>query len=84
MSNHNNEMMDRIEQVWNELSYEQKEAATAKVFQAIRECIDDPDYSFRGLIYGLLNFEPQSYTPLYLSGGMVITNYIGDTQTEKT
>lgn len=68
-------MMDQIQAVWNALTYEQKEAATAIVFECIRDAISAQP-SFRGLIYDIMGFGLESYTPLYLSGGMDITNYI--------
>lgn len=76
MENHFDPMLDELQARWDALSYDDKEAATAIVFQALREVIKDGGTSFRGLIYEYLDFGPQSYTPLYLSGGMDITNNI--------
>lgn len=68
---------------WDSMSYDQREAATIIVFNAIREAIREPR-TFRGLIYDLLGFDLTSYTPLYLAGGMDITNYICEHTEDET
>ena len=70
-------LRDELNATWDSLTYEQQEAATAVVFDAIVEAIKDQP-SFRGLIYDIMGFGPRSYTPLYISGGMTITNFIGE------
>ena len=49
--------------------------AAAWVIGKVVEAIDIGP-SFRGFIYGLMGFGPESYTPLYLAGGMAFTNAI--------
>jgi hypothetical protein len=38
----------------------------------------DGGHGFRGMIYGELEFGPEAYLPLYLAGGMQITNALSD------
>lgn len=53
--------------------YETRLAVTAWVFEAIVKHATDGG-SFRYLIYDRLGFEHDAYVPLYLAGGMVISN----------
>ena len=55
---------------WNALSYEDREMIARFIF----EQITDSPCSYRKLIYGRLGFEGKSYAPLYVAGGMAITN----------
>jgi hypothetical protein len=43
------------------------------VFKHIVDHANDPG-SFRVLIYDRLGFNPDAYVPLYIAGGMVISN----------
>ncbi len=53
--------------------YETRLAVTAQVFKAICDHARDGG-TFRYLIYDRLGFEADAYMPLYLAGGMDISN----------
>jgi len=59
-----------IKQVWNELIYTQKLAATAYVFRQITS----GKQSFRHLIYDQLGFKEDAYIILHSEGGSQIAN----------
>jgi len=65
--------MKTVEEVWNEMSYDQRLAATAYVFEKICEHAKSRG-TFRYLIYDRLGFETDAYTLLYGAGGMTISN----------
>jgi hypothetical protein len=56
-----------------ECPYETRLAVTAWVMKHIVQHAQDGG-SFRHLIYGRLGFEMDAYVPLYLAGGMTISN----------
>ena len=56
-----------------ECPYETKFAIVAWVFQAIVDHAKE-GRSYRYLIYERLGFGPDAYVPLYLAGGMSISN----------
>lgn len=45
----------------------------AWVFAHVRDALTEGS-TFRGLIYDRMGFPPSAYTPLYLAGGMFITD----------
>jgi hypothetical protein len=63
----------RDEEIWNSLDLESRLAAAAFV---IRKIVDHgrEGGTFRYLIYDRLGFGPEAYVPLYLAGGMHISN----------
>lgn len=69
-------ILSEAQETWDQLSYEQKEAAATIIFNAIDSLLDTPR-SFRGLIYDVLGFDLESYGILYMAGGMNITNHLG-------
>jgi|APCry1669188970_1035186.scaffolds.fasta_scaffold95503_3 hypothetical protein len=64
----------RDEEIWNSLDLESRLAAAAFV---IRKIVDHgrEGGTFRYLIYDRLGFGPEAYVPLYLAGGMHISNH---------
>jgi hypothetical protein len=62
------------EKIWASLDLETQLAAAAFV---IRKIVDHgrEGGSFRYLIYDRLGFGPEAYIPLYLAGGMHISNH---------
>jgi hypothetical protein len=48
----------------------------AWVFAKLNESINNGGCSFRYLIYDLMGFGPEAYAPLYIAGGMNLTNLI--------
>jgi hypothetical protein len=62
------------EKIWNSLDLETQLAAAAFV---IKKIVDHgrEGGSFRYLIYDRLGFGPEAYIPLYLAGGMHISNH---------
>lgn len=83
MGQYKEEIMNKLNERWSAMPYDDRVAATAMVFEGIVEAIKDGGTSFRGLIYDYLGFGPDAYTPLYLAGGMEITNYIHDSLQEE-
>lgn len=66
-------MDDYLQKLVDECPYETKLAVTAWVMKHIVAHAEEGG-SFRCLIYQRLGFEPDAYGPLYLAGGMTITN----------
>jgi hypothetical protein len=62
-----------LEDLVEECPYETKLAVTAWVMRHIVEHAQDPG-SFRYLIYQRLGFGSDAYVPLYMAGGMEISN----------
>jgi len=67
--------------VWDGLDYETRLAVAGHVIRKVVEVGRDP-CSFRYFIYDVLGFEPNAYVPLYLAGGMEITNNFDLNQNE--
>ena len=67
-------MEKEIDKIWNSLSYDQRLAATAYVFDKICEHARKGG-TFRYLIYNRLGFDLDAYAILYSAGGMHISNY---------
>ena len=65
--------MQTVEEVWGSLTYDQKLAATAFVFEKVCEHAHEGG-TFRALIYHRLGFNYDAYVLLYGSGGMTISN----------
>ena len=65
--------MKTTEDIWNELTYEQRLAATAHVFENICDHARS-NGTFRYLIYDRLGFGPDAYTVLLGAGGMNISD----------
>lgn len=63
----------REQKIWDELDLETRLACAAHV---IRKIVDHgrEGGTFRYLIYDRLGFGPEAYVPLYLAGGMHISN----------
>jgi hypothetical protein len=61
------------EKIWNSLDLETRLACAAHV---IRKIVDHGKEggTFRYLIYDRLGFGPEAYIPLYMAGGMHISN----------
>jgi len=66
------------EHEWNSIPYETRLVCTAYVLSKIAQLIGQEGGSFRLLIYDLLGFGPDAYAPLYLAGGMSVTNFINN------
>lgn len=64
-------------QVWDALTYDQRLAATAVVFEAIHEHMQSCG-TFRYLIYDRLGFNTDAYSCLYSAGGLDISNMCGE------
>lgn len=64
--------MDKEE--WLKLPYDHRLDITKFIFDQITVS----GCSFRRLIYDRLGFNPDAYEPLYLLGGMTITNAVSD------
>lgn len=64
-------------EMWDALTYDQRLAATAEVFEAICEHAKSSG-SFRYLIYNRLKFNHDAYSCLYAAGGMAISNMCND------
>lgn len=64
---------ERYPKLVEECDYETRLAVTAWVFKAICDHARDPG-TFRYLIYERLGFSEDAYLPLYLAGGMNISN----------
>lgn len=62
-----------IQNIWENLSYDQKLAATVTVFKAICQHAKRRG-TFRYLIYDRLGFDTDAYAVLYSAGGMNISN----------
>ena len=62
-----------VRDVWNELTYDQRLAATAVIFETLCEHARR-DGTFRYLIYERLGFGPDAYSLLLGAGGMDISN----------
>jgi hypothetical protein len=68
-------MEKTVEEVWESLTYDQRLAATAHVFQTlIKHASEGSGGTFRYLIYDRLGFGPDAYSVLYEAGGMIISN----------
>ena len=70
----NSDLLDPKD-VWNDLTNDQRIAATMIVFEKIREHIEKGG-TYRYLIYNRLRFGYDAYVPLYSSGGLTISNFI--------
>ena len=73
MTNESDEDAIRNEKIWNSLDLESRLAAAAFVIKKIVEHGREGG-TFRYLIYNRLGFGPEAYVPLYLAGGMHISN----------
>jgi len=62
---------------WFKLPHSDRLAIAEFFFQSITQ---EPTCSFRRFIYNRLGFTPQDYAPLYLAGGMIITNAMCDSE----
>jgi len=64
----------REQKIWDELDLETRLACAGHV---IRKIVDHgrEGGTFRYLIYDRLGFGPEAYVPLYLAGGMHISNH---------
>jgi len=60
--------------IWDQLSYDQKLAATMFIFEKLNEHAEG-EGSFRYLIYDRLGFGVDAYADLYNCGGLNISNY---------
>lgn len=56
-----------------EVDYQSRLKITEEVFRAVVDHASGGG-SYRGLIYGRLGFQTDAYSPLYLAGGMTISN----------
>lgn len=56
-----------------EVDYQSRLKVTEEIFRAVVDHASDGG-SYRGLIYGRLGFQTDAYSPLYLAGGMTISN----------
>jgi len=67
--------MDEIDpkDVWDKLTYDQKLAATAVIFETLCEHAKHIG-TFRYLIYDRLGFKTDAYSTLYCAGGQDISN----------
>ena len=70
-----------IKEVWDSLTYEQRLAATAYVFQKICEHARSGG-TYRNLIYDRLGFDQDAYSALYPEG-MLISNELSLNKKEK-
>lgn len=75
------EMRERAEKTWDKLSYEQKLYATVYIFKKICDHAKEGG-TYRYLIYERLGFDTDAYLPLYLAGGMDISNEFELTDSE--
>ena len=62
-----------LAKIADECDYKTKLAVTAWVFKKIVEHGKEPG-SFRYLIYDRMGFDMDAYVPLYMAGGMTISN----------
>ena len=74
-------MEQTTQEVWSDLTYDQKLAATDIVFKAVSDHMKQGG-TYRYLIYERLGFDVDSYMIL-LSNGMYISNYISDNKGEQ-
>lgn len=58
---------------WLSISYQVRQDICAYIFEKLA---DPEGGSFRKVIYDKLGFEGASYEPLYVAGGMIVTNAI--------
>jgi hypothetical protein len=61
------------EKIWNSLDYDTRLAVAGHMIRKVVE-IGTEGGSFRHFIYGVLGFSMDAYVPLYMAGGMTITN----------
>lgn len=62
------------EKIWDSLDLETRLACAGHVIRKVVENGNEGG-SFRYFIYDRLGFGPEAYVPLYLAGGMTITNH---------
>ena len=62
----------KIKETFESLDYETRLEVTSYIFQKITEHMSGG--SFRYLIYNRLGFDKDAYIPLYISGGIEISN----------
>ncbi len=67
------EFQDDLPKLVEACPYYMRLAVTAHVIEQVVKVAQEGG-SFRNFIYDLLGFEPDAYVPLYLAGGMTITN----------
>lgn len=65
--------LDNLQAAWDAIPYETRLTAAQYVIQKIAEHGQNPG-TFRYLIYDRLGFGTDAYVPLYMAGGMEITN----------
>jgi len=65
--------MKTAEEIWDKLTYDQKLAATAYIFEKICDHARHHG-TFRYLIYNRLGFKEDACVPLFSAGGMHISN----------
>ena len=63
----------RNEEVWNSLDTDIRIAVASHLISKVVE-VGSHGCSFRYFIYDMLGFGPEAYVPLYIAGGMEITN----------
>ena len=66
--------MQTTEEIWDSLTYDQKLASTAYIFEKVCEHALEGG-TFRYLIYDRLGFDHDAYILLYGAGGMIISNF---------
>lgn len=64
------------EKAWREVPYHQRLLVTEHFFIQLNRATSQGGVSFRRFIYNMLGFNYNAYAPLYLAGGMKITNMI--------
>ena len=67
------EWEDGDQKVWDGLDYDTRLAVAGHMIRKVVE-IGTEGGSFRHFIYGVLGFDMDAYVPLYMAGGMTITN----------
>jgi hypothetical protein len=61
---------------WRQIPYRQRLAATEFIFYQLEKNIKKGGVSFRTFIYNYLGFDYGAYMPLFMAGGLDITNFI--------
>lgn len=69
-----------LQEVWFKIPYSIRLVATMFVFKKVLEHFDKPG-TYRKLIYDRLGFYEDAYQPLYMCGGMEISNMACDLKT---
>lgn len=75
---HLNEQRENLPEIDKLLEGEERPSINqvAWVFGCLYDSLNRGGCSFRKTIYGLMGYGPEAYVPLYLAGGMSITNAI--------